>query len=135
MYYKAIQSVIPNKKKYSRDLVLVCYFQKELAKRIGDSHVYISEFVVAKILGHVSHLQGHPEITKDFLKKLPNYLNSPKEILMRVDRAKERYLICGYPHHKIVLEIKRDDNKTQINTIHIIKESKLKRFRNKCISL
>lgn len=135
MYHDLVNNMKPGRRTYSKELVLVCRFEKELADRIGDNEVYISEFVLAKILGYLPHLVGHPEISKNFLLILPEYLQQANEILMRLDRPKERYLICGIPNHRVVLEIKRDGGKTQINTIHLIKEFNLKKLENKCIFL
>jgi hypothetical protein len=135
MYFYILNNIHQHKSKYGRDPVLVCIFNEELSARIGDREVYISEFVIAKILGYIKHLNSHPEVTIDFLINLPKFLNNPAEILIRADRPKERYVICGTPQHRIVLEIKRSGGLTQINTIHAIKESKLKRLRNKCKNL
>lgn len=135
MYFEILEKIKPGSSSYSRDPVLVCRFNKTLAKRIGDSEVYISEFVIAKIFGYLPHLVGHPEIAKDFLKKLPEYLNNPNRVLMRLDRRKERYIICGSPVHRVVLEIKRNDDFTEINTIHLIREETLLKLEAKCIFL
>lgn len=135
MYFDIINNIDTGKVNYGRHLVLVCTFSAELAAIIGDREVYISEFVVAKILGYIKRLNGHPEVTKEFFLALPDLLKNSKGVLMRGDRPNERYVICGTPHHRVVLEIKRDGGVTQINTIHLIKESKLKRLRNKCRNL
>ena len=135
MYLEMIEKIKSGSLFYSRSPILVCSFNKNLAERIGDSEVYISEFVTAKILGYLAHLVGHPEITKDFLKKLPEYLNNPNSVLMRLDRLKERYIICGSPSHRVVLEIKRNGNFTEINTVHLIREETLLKLEGKCIFL
>lgn len=135
MYFDLINNIKSSSNSYSRKPVLVCYFNKDLAERIGDQDVYISEFVLVKILGYLPHLVGHPEIMKDFFKKLPEYLEKPREILMRPDRPKERYLICGNPDHCVVLEIERKGTITEINTIHLIREETLLKLKGKCIFL
>lgn len=135
MYLEMIEKINPYSLLYSRDLILVCKFDKNLAERIGDNEVYISEFVIAKIFGYIPHLTGHLEITKSFLCNLPEYLNNPRKILMRPDRPNERYLICSVPDHRIALEIRRDGGVTQINTIHIIREYNLKKLEEKCVAL
>jgi hypothetical protein len=135
MYYELIADIVPYKNKYSKELTLVCSLNDQLSRRIGDDKVFISEFVVAKILGYLKHLQGHPEVTKDFLFQLPEFLVKPKEILMRTDRSRERYVICGEKDHRVVLEIERGGKYTEINTIHLIREENLKKLEGKCIKL
>lgn len=134
MYTELIKNIRPGNK-YARDLVRVCVFGDELAKRIGDYEVYISEFVAAKILGYINHLDGHPEVGKEFLVTLPDLLKHPKEILMRTDRPNERYIICGIPDHRVVLEIARNHGVTEINTVHLIRERNLEKLEHKCIFL
>jgi hypothetical protein len=102
---------------------------------IDDRKVYISEFVVAKILGYVHHLKGHPKVTREFLLQLPQFLSNPIKILQKESRPKELYIICGKPTHRVVLEIKRNNNRTEINTIHRIRESTLKKLEEKCITM
>lgn len=135
MYQKLIHEIHPSKKSYSRDLIRVCVFSGEIAQRLGDHEVHISEFIVAKILGYVDYLRGHPEVTKMFLIKLPVLLLKPKQILMRDDRPSERYIICGERNHRVVLEIKRNGIVTEINTIHLLREENLRKLEKKCIKL
>jgi hypothetical protein len=54
---------------------------------------------------------------------------------MRLDRPKERYIICGDPKHRVVLEIKRNENVTEINTIHLIRKETLLKLESKCVFL
>ncbi len=135
MYRELVKDIVSYKNHYSRERVLVCTFNEELSERVGDNSIYISEFVIAKVLGYIKHLQGHPEVTKSFLIDLPNLLKSPKEILMNTYRPNERYIICGSPYHRVVLEIKRNNQVTEINTIHRIGEGNLRRLENKCKKL
>ncbi len=135
MYSDILKNISPNKNKYSHELIRVCVFDKSISRRIGDRRVYISEFVLAKILGYVKHLNGHPDVDLKFLLELPRFLKDPNEVLMRTDRPKERYVICGNPSHRVVLGIKRNNNVTEINTIHRIRESTLNRLRVKCKNL
>ena len=78
------------------------------------------------------NLPGHPDVTKDFMLNLPNLLNSPYQILLDEKEKTKRFVICGEPKHRVVLEIKRHCNKTEINTIHRIRESTLKKLGNRC---
>lgn len=135
MYYELIKEISPYKKKYSKSLVLVCSFSQELSRRIGDNEVYVSEFIVAKIMGYIKHLQGHPEVGNKFLLQLPRLLKKPKKILMRNDRPRERYVICGKENHRVVLEISRRGRFTEINTIHLIRDDNLRKLEDKCIKL
>lgn len=135
MYREILDQISQNKHAYSRETILVCNFTPELSTRIGDTSVFISEYVLAKILGYLQHLKGHPEVTKNFLTTLPEILTAPKEILVKSDRPNERYIICGDPTHRVVLEIKRNNNVTEINTIHKIRESTLRKLEEKCKKL
>lgn len=132
MFSELIININKDKNRFSHDLVFCVEISHTIFKNIEDGKVYISEFVIAKILGYLHHLKGHPEVTKDFLLELPYFLSNPIKILKKETRPKELYIICGEPTHRVVLEIKRNNNKTEINTIHRIRESTLKKLEEKC---
>lgn len=92
MYHDLVNKIKSSRSRYSRELVLVCRFDQELSKRVGDKEIYISEFVLAKILGYIPHLSGHPDVTREFLIGLTGYLKKPTQVLMRKERPQERYL-------------------------------------------
>lgn len=135
MYRDLILNIDESKILFSKELILVCKVTKDIQDKIGDSEIYISEFVVAKIKGFIPKLEGHPEVNNEFFLDLPSLLNNPLEILIENSNRKKRYVICGEPTHRVILEIKRQNNKTEINTIHPIRQSALERMEKKCEKL
>ncbi len=111
---------------------MITKLTREIALKLTDDEIYISEFVVAKIMGFIPFLEGHPEVTQIFFLNLPNLLNSPIKILFDQTQPTKRFIICGDPTHRVVLEIRRNNRKTEINTIHRIRESTLRKLESKC---
>lgn len=135
MYRELIENVNPGKDIYSKELFLVCELTEAIAIKIGDDKIFVSEFVIAKIMDYIPTIAGHPEVTKDFLLNLPKLLNSPTEILKDTKEDSKVFIICGKPKYRVVLEIKRKNYRTEINTIHKIRESTLRKLKSKTIIL
>jgi hypothetical protein len=132
MYQNLIISIDKDKNKFSRELILVTELNENISAKIGDNTVYISEFIVSKIMGYIPFLEGHPEVTVNFFLQLPELLNNPSQILEERNKPNKKYLICGEPTHRVVLEVRRNNDKTEINTIHRIRESTLRKLESKC---
>lgn len=117
---------------FKRDSELIAVLPDKIAVVIGDSKIYISEFIIAKVKGKISELIGHLEITDTILLKIPYNLSFPMEILQDTRSSKKYLFINIDPLHEIVVEISRyDSRKTEINTIHIIDYKELKRLEHK----
>jgi hypothetical protein len=74
-------------------------------------------------------------VSVEFLLSLPQILNKPDKVLRDIKNLNKVFLICGQDAHRVVLEIKRNNNKTEINTIHKIRETTLNKLEKKCILL
>lgn len=121
-----------NQTLFSREPQRIAILPKHIAVTVGDREVYLSEFIIAKIMGLVSGLAGHPEVTKDVLQRLPNSLQDPMEILQDMRTGKKYLFISQNPLREIVVEIaRRESGKTEINTIHKIDADELKRLEHK----
>jgi hypothetical protein len=114
---------------FSRIPELIAILEPNLAKVIGDDHIHISEFIIAKVKGMIPALDGHLEITDHIFKELPININNPKEILVD-KRVVGKYLfIARNPVHVIVMEVMREESgKTEINTIYPIGEKERRRL-------
>ena len=62
---------------FSRIPEVIVILDSELARRIGDERIHISEFIIAKVKGLIPTLGGHPEITDETFKRLPLNLLNP----------------------------------------------------------
>lgn len=117
---------------YSKEPTLLVVLPVRIANIIGDKEVYISDFVVAKILGKISTLNNHPEITEEILLRLSNTLIRPNEIIEDTRKGKKYLFIGENPLHQIVIEIRRSESgKSEINTIFRINSDELKRLERK----
>ncbi len=117
---------------YSKRPVLVGTLPEPLADIVGDGKIYISEFVVAKVMGKIQGVNSHPEITREILLRVTDVLHCPLEIIQDL-RGDRKYLFIGEgPLHQIVIEIKREESgKSEINTIFKINLQELKRLEHK----
>lgn len=50
---------------FERTPELIVLLPEMIAKIIGSSKIYLSEFIVAKVKGRIKGFNGHPEITND----------------------------------------------------------------------
>jgi hypothetical protein len=114
---------------FSRIPELIVILEPNLAQVIGDDHIHISEFIIAKMKGMIPALDGHLEITDLIFKELPMNINNPKEILVD-KRVVGKYLfIARDPVHVIVIEVMREESgMTEINTIYPISEKERRRL-------
>ena len=114
---------------FSRIPEVIVILDKKSGELIGDNHVHISEFIIAKVKGLVHGFSGHTEITDEIFEGLPWNINNPKEIIID-KRAIGKYLfIAREPSHVIVIEVTRKESgKTEINTIYPIGEKERRRL-------
>lgn len=120
--------------KFNRDPQLIAILPQKIACIIGDDKIYISEFVIAKIKGMVMGVSGHPKITDEVFKKVPESLSNPYRIFRDIRRLdKKEYLFINMePLHQIIVEIERKfNNLSEINTIFETSLSELKRLEGK----
>lgn len=117
---------------YERKPELVVVLPEKIALIIGDKKVHISEFIIAKIMGRIKNIIGHPEITDEIFRKIPENVISP-DLILKDTRTDKKYLFIGLnPMHEIVVEVSREESGlTEINTIHKILSDELKRLGNK----
>lgn len=117
---------------FKRDSELIVILPDTIAEVIGSYHIYISEFIIAKVKGLIKNNAGHSEITDDILSNIPHNLSFPKEILQDTRQNKKYLFINIKPLHEIVVEISRNNSgKSEINTIHLINYKELKRLEHK----
>ncbi len=121
-----------SKQRFSREPQRIAILPKHIATIVGDTEVYLSEFIIAKVMGLVDGLSGHPEITRATLEKLPENLEHPIKIFKDIRSQKKYLFIHADPLHQVVVEIARKESgKTEINTIHLINPDKLKKLEHK----
>ncbi len=117
---------------FSKKAECIAVVDDSIARIIGDSKIYISEFIIAKIKGKIPALPGHTEITDRFFLRLPKSLHFPFKILKDTRGERKFLFIAEDPLHEIVVEVvRKESGKTEINTIHLISEYKLKRLEHK----
>ncbi len=119
---------------FKRDSELIVIVNKEISEIIGDSHIYLSEFIIAKVKGKVLGLGGHPKITDEVMLRIPESLSHPYKILEdnRRKNKKEYLFINMDPLHQIVVEVERKPGGlTEINTIFDSTPGELKRLEGK----
>jgi hypothetical protein len=114
---------------FSRVPEPIVVLESGISRIIGDDHVHISEFIVAKIKGLIPGLDGHPEITDDIFHRLPSNISNPLRIAVD-KRSLNKYLfIAEKPAHLIVIEVKRaESGKTEINTVYRIDRKEQRRL-------
>lgn len=121
-----------SKQLFSREPQRIAILPKHIATIVGDTEVYLSEFIIAKVMGLVGGLAGHPEITRSILERLPKGLADPMKILQDTRMGKKYLFINQDPLHEIVVEIaRRESGRAEINTIHKIDIDELKRLEHK----
>lgn len=117
---------------FRRESELIALLPHDIAIIIGDSSVYLSEFIIAKIKGKIKEKIGHPEITDELLLRVPDSLSNPVKILEDNRNTKKYLFINIEPIHEIVVEIcRKESHKTEINTIHLIGLPELQRLERK----
>lgn len=119
---------------FKRDSELIVVLPENISKIIGDSKIYISEFVIAKVKGKIKGFSGHPLITNEVLISIPVNLSNPFEILHDTRKLprKEYLFISIAPLHQIVVEIeRRESGFSEINTIFDTTFQELKRLEVK----
>lgn len=106
---------------FSRIPEAIVILGPEIADRIGDDRVHISEFVIAKVKGLIPVLDGHPEITDDMFERLPLSLSNPSRVIFDTRLPNKYLFIAEDPVHAIAVEVRRKESgKTEINTIYKI---------------
>lgn len=136
---KAVDNIVTGVNKnntgtFNREAQLVTILPKPIANIIGDDKIHLSEFVAAKIKGLVKGFPGHPNITDDVIRRLPDSLSTPQKILedVRKETRKEYLFINTDPTHQIVVEIERKPSGlTEINSIFDSTDKELKRLEGK----
>jgi hypothetical protein len=114
---------------FSRAPEAIVILGSELAEKIGDDRVHISEFIIAKVKGLIPTLGGHPEITDDIFGRLPLSIFNPSRVILD-KRSPNKYLfIADNPTHLIAIEVRRkESSKTEINTIYKIDKKEQRRL-------
>lgn len=121
-----------SKQLFSREPQCIAILPKHIATIVGDTEVYLSEFIIAKVMGLVGGLVGHPEVTRSILERLPENLEHPVKIFRDIRSQKKYLFIHADPLHQVVVEIARKESgRTEINTIHLINPDKLKKLEHK----
>ncbi len=117
---------------FDRKPQLIVVVGTDISEIIGDTHIYISEFIIAKVKGKIPEHNGHPEVTDEIFMKISESLSVPQKII-RDTRHNQKFLfINNDPLHEIVVEVSRQESGvTEINTIHIIDIQELKRLERK----
>jgi hypothetical protein len=106
---------------FSKTPILVVVLDEKIACVLGDHLIYISEFIIAKVKGRISKLNGHPEITDDIFKRLPQSLSRPYKIIRNKKSTGKFLFLINDPFHAIAIEVRRKQSgKTEINTIYLI---------------
>ena len=119
---------------FKRDSELIVILPDTIAEVIGSYHIYISEFIIAKVKGKIKVYKGHPKITDEVLYKIPKNLSDPNEILKDIRKEEKReYLFINVdPLHQIVVEVERKPSGlSEINTIFDSDFNELKRLEGK----
>lgn len=117
---KLLKSVSEDKDVYSRVPELIVTICNDIARIVGDTHIYISEFIIAKVKGKIGNLGGHPEITDEIFLQIPKTIHNPHRIYLdqRTDGRTKYLFVENIPPHQIVIEVRRfESGKTEINTI------------------
>lgn len=132
---KIVERVNKNKTGiFKRDSELIVVLPDIIAEVIGSYHIYISEFIIAKVKGKIKGYKGHPRITDEVLYKIPKSLSDPNKILKDIRKEEKReYLFINVdPLHQIVVEVGRKPNGlNEINTIFDSDSNELKRLEGK----
>jgi hypothetical protein len=117
---------------FSRELFKVCELSKDLEKLIGEKDVYLSEFVIGKVLGLIKNLDGHQEIGSDMFLRIGSIINASKEVLIDSRRENTFLVLSETEYVVVVIKFKRlESGKTEIMTVYGIGEKEKKRLEQK----
>ena len=107
----------------------IAILRPEISDIIGDTHIHISEFIIAKIQGKIKGRKGHPEITDEIFIRLPHNLNEPIKIHVDTRSAQKYIFVASSPTHVIVVETQRKESGvTEINTLYRVDKKEQKRL-------
>ncbi len=102
-----------------------------IASILGARTVYLSDFIVAKIKGFVPGLTGHREVTDSLFKRIPKTLNHPYKIFrdFREPNRDKKIFVELDPVHKIVVELRIENRRAEINTIIPASSATIKKLK------
>jgi len=114
-----------------KEAVIVGKINKDLkeALQAKEDLVYLKLEIYAKIRSWWEKWRGHPEIDLKYYLLLPLIIYLP-DIVLKDRKRKNVYLFAKKINHYLLLaiEINRNEERNEINTIFIIKEKKIRKY-------